>query len=190
MRLIIVTALALVLILPCVAMSQTKTSTHSSSTYSKDEMSSAMEGFFEDSSKDIAELMDRLFKEYGEPNAYIKGEEAGGALVAGLRYGQGTLTMKSAGSRPIYWQGPSIGFDIGANASKVFALVYRLPAIDRIFQRHAGVEGGAYVLGGLSVQTVKNDEVIVSMARTGMGLRLGANLGSIHFTPQKDINPF
>lgn len=146
--------------------------------------------FLGGSAEAIAKLMDKAFAEYGRPNAYIKGEEGGGAFVVGVRYGKGELVTKSGKTATVYWQGPSIGWDFGADAGKVFMLVYNLPQLDLIYQRFAGVNGSLYFLGGFGMNYLRSQNIIVAPIRVGVGLRLGASVGYIQFTQEHSYLPF
>ncbi len=147
-------------------------------------------GFFESGSRGLAELVARAFNDLGQPTGFIKGNEGGGALVVGFRYGTGTLYLK--GQRPVtvYWQSPSLGFDFGVNAVKVFTLVYGMTRPDQVFQRFPGVDGSAYVLGGFGMNYQRSDQITLAPIRFGVGLRLGANVGYQHYTRTQEINPF
>ena len=160
------------------------------STYSREEIAAEVEGFFEGTTKGLAEIIEKLFADQGRPTGFIKGEEAGGAFVVGLRYGKGTLNLKSGGSRTVYWQGRTLGWDVGGNASKVFTLVYGMRSLETIFQRFPGVDGSAYLIGGFSMNYQRSGSVTLAPIRTGVGLRLGANVGYLHYTRSKKINPF
>lgn len=162
----------------------------SSTTYSKEEISQQVEGFFAGMSRGLAEIIERIFEEQGRPTGFIKGDEAGGALVVGLRYGKGRLQLKGQAPVDVFWQGPSVGFDAGLNAAKVFTLVYHLSDPAQIFQRFPGVDGSAYVVGGLSMNYQRSEEIILAPIRTGVGLRLGANVGYLHYTREERFNPF
>ena len=159
-------------------------------TYSKSEIAQAMEGFFAEASEVVASAVERTFNRYGRPNGYIQGEEGSAAFFVGLRYGYGTLHLKSGLTRIVYWQGPSVGWDVGGNASKVFTLVYNLHDIERLYQRFPGVEGSVYVIGGLSVNAQRSQDITLVPIRSGVGLRLGANVGYLQYTKEKGINPF
>ncbi|HZD25024.1 MAG TPA: DUF1134 domain-containing protein [Alphaproteobacteria bacterium] len=161
-----------------------------SETYTQNEIYSAASNFFGTTTKGLAEVIEKVFNEKGEPNAYITGEEAAGAIAVGLRYGNGTLHRKGAGGRKVYWQGPSIGFDLGANAAKVFTLVYHLGATDELFQRFPGVEGTLYIVAGLGVNYQQSGDVILAPIRTGVGLRAGANFGYLHYGRKHSWVPF
>ncbi|MEO1693936.1 MAG: DUF1134 domain-containing protein [Pseudomonadota bacterium] len=158
--------------------------------YSESEIVSAGHRFFGKVSQGLAKAVQRLFKRSGRPNGYILGEDAGGAFVAGLRYGEGRLYTKSYGDRPVYWQGPSVGYDFGGEGSKVMVLVYNLRHPSDLYHRFGGVQGAAYVVGGISVQVQKHAHVTLAPIRAGVGLRLGANVGYLKYTRQPTWNPF
>lgn len=159
-------------------------------TYSRNEVVDAVVGFFGVTSEAAGAAVERIFRDYGEPNALIRGEEVAGAVGVGLRYGEGRLEMKGGGGRKVYWQGPSIGFDTGGNASKVFTLAYNLPGPDAIFRRFPGVDGSAYFVGGLGVNYQRADDITLAPIRAGVGFRLGANVGYLAYTRRRRINPF
>ena len=159
-------------------------------TFSQDEIVNAAAGFFGATAGAVGAVVERIFRDNGRPNAYIKGEEAAGAFVVGLRYGQGVLYMKDNETRSVYWQGPSVGFDTGGNASKVFTLAYNLPDPDAIFQRFPGVEGTAYFIGGIGVNYQQSGRIILAPMRAGVGLRAGANVGYLAYTRQRNVLPF
>jgi hypothetical protein len=158
--------------------------------YSTREILQAGHGFFGTVSKGLASVVEYAFKQQGRPNGYILGQDAGGAFVAGLRYGEGTLYTKDAGTHRVYWQGPSIGYDAGAEGSKVMVLVYNLHDPEEIYQRFGGVDGSAYLVGGVGVTFQKSGEVIVAPIRSGVGLRLCANIGYLKYTRRPTWNPF
>ncbi|MDB5810323.1 MAG: hypothetical protein JWN94_2445 [Betaproteobacteria bacterium] len=159
-------------------------------TYDQDSIIKDAADFFGQSTEGLAKVIEKAFKEHGRPNGYIKGEEAGGAITVGLRYGNGTLQLKSGGTRKVYWQGPSIGFDLGANASKVFTLVYHLPTAEQLFVRFPAVDGSLYYVGGAGINYQQRGKIILAPVRLGVGLRAGASIGYMHYTKQKTINPF
>ncbi len=159
-------------------------------TYDEGQMAREANDFLGEGAEELANVMSKAFKDQGRPNAYIRGEEGGGAIIAGVRYGQGELVTKSGQRRKVYWQGPSIGWDFGANAGKVFILIYNLPDTDMLFQRFAGVDGSAYFVGGVSMNYARSGNIVVAPMRVGVGMRLGANVGYIHFTPTMSWNPF
>lgn len=158
--------------------------------YSQDEILSAGHSFFGSISQGLADVVERAFREQGRPNGYILGEDAGGAFVAGLRYGEGTLYTRDAGKHRVYWQGPTIGYDFGAEGSKTMVLIYNLRHPGQIYQRFAGVQGSAYVVGGVGLQVMKRDDVTLAPIRSGVGLRLGANVGYLKYTRAPTWNPF
>lgn len=159
------------------------------STYAEHEMLKKAVGFFGKGAEGLAKVLEKVFKEKGRPNGYITGEEASAALTVGLRYGEGRLTLKRGGSAKVYWAGPSIGIDAGANASKVFTLVYDLPKVSAIYQRFGGVEGSLYWIGGVGVNYQNKDGITLAPIRLGVGLRTGASVGYLHYRPKKSYNP-
>jgi len=158
--------------------------------YNRQEVQREVEGFFENGSEGLAEIVSRPFEKYGKPNGYIKGNEGSGALIVGFRYGSGMLYMKGKKPVKVYWQSPSLGFDIGANASKVFTLVYNMEDPNQIFQRFPGVNGSAYIIGGFGMTYLQSGDVVLAPIRFGVGLRLGANVGYQDFTREATMNPF
>jgi hypothetical protein len=158
-------------------------------TYSKSEILEKAKGFFGDTTAGLAEAIERVFEDQGRPNAYIVGEEASGAIGVGLRYGKGTLERKKGGNRKVYWQGPSIGWDIGGNVSKVFVLIYKLGETDELFQRFPGVEGSFYLVAGVGVNYQQSGKIVLAPIRTGVGLRAGANIGYLHYTKEYSLLP-
>ncbi|MDX2257334.1 MAG: EipA family protein [Hyphomicrobiaceae bacterium] len=160
------------------------------STYSEGEIMRAGHSFFGSVSKGLANAIEYTFRNSGRPNGYILGEDAGGAVVAGLRYGEGTLYTRDAGDHKVFWQGPTLGYDFGAEGSKVMVLVYDMYFPDDIYQRFGGVQGSAYLVGGVSVQLQKHEHVTLAVIRSGVGLRLGANVGYLKYTRSPTWNPF
>lgn len=160
-----------------------------SQTYSADEVTQAASKFFGSTSEGLAKAIERTFSDYGRPNAYIYGNEGGGAAIVGLRYGKGTLQFKGGDSQKVYWQGPSIGWDFGGNASKVFTLVYNLRSSSQLFQRFPAVDGSLYVVAGVGVNYQKSGDIVLAPIRTGVGLRAGASLGYVHYTREASILP-
>lgn len=159
-------------------------------TYSSNEIVGAGHRFFGAISRDLAQLVERAVSRWGQPNGYILGQEGGGAFVVGLRYGDGTLYTKNAGDRRVFWEGPSIGFDYGGDGARTMMLVYNLPSTDAIYRRFAGVDGSAYVVGGLGMTALTDSNIVVVPIRSGVGLRLGANIGYLKFTERATWNPF
>jgi hypothetical protein len=151
---------------------------------------SAAEGVFGKGAEGLGDLVEKVLREQGEPSAYISGREAGGAFVAGVRYGSGTLHHQIEGDRPIYWTGPSVGFDFGADASKVFVLVYNLHDGERIFRRYPAAEGNAYVVGGFTASYLRRGDVVLIPIRLGVGARLGINAGYMRFSQKNRWLPF
>lgn len=164
--------------------------TAATSTYQENDVLAAAEGVFGKGAKGLAKMIEGILKEQGEPNAYIVGREAGGAIAIGLRYGSGTLYHKVEGERPVYWTGPSVGFDIGANGSKTFVLVYNLYDSQDLYERFPAVEGTAYVVGGFTASYMRRGDVVIIPIRLGVGWRLGANVGYMKFTEKSSILPF
>jgi hypothetical protein len=158
--------------------------------YSIDEIMAASAGFFGKVSANLGAVIEYLFQKSGRPSGYVLGTEGGGALLAGVRYGSGTLYLRSGGSQPIYWHGPSLGTDVGAEGSKTLFLIYRLGSPDQMYASFTGIDGSAYLVGGVGATFVTNGTVIMAPVRSGMGLRLGANIGYIRFTPKATWNPF
>ena len=158
--------------------------------FSPEEIKSAGHQFFGKVSSGFASAVEHTFQRSGRPNGYIIGEEAGGAFVAGLRYGEGTLHTASGEQYPVFWQGPSVGYDFGAEGSKTMVLVYNLHDPNQIYNKFAGVEGSAYLVGGVGVTYLARDELVLAPIRSGVGLRLGANVGYLKYTRQPTWNPF
>jgi hypothetical protein len=159
-------------------------------TYQKDDLIGAAEGVFGKGAAGLAGLIEDLLRKQGEPNGYITGREGGGALVIGVRYGSGTLHHKIEGERPVYWTGPSIGFDAGANAGSAFVLVYNLYNTEDIYKRFGAGEGQAYLIGGFNVSYLRKGDVVLIPIRMGVGLRLGVNAGYMKFTRKQNWVPF
>lgn len=162
----------------------------SQDTYTAEEIANVAGNFFGETSEALAKVIERVFAEQGKPNAYIAGEEASGAIGVGLRYGRGTLNYKDGAGMPVFWQGPSIGWDLGGNASKVFTLVYKLRNTQDLFQRYPGVDGSLYFLAGVGVNYQKSGEITLAPIRTGVGLRAGASVGYLHYTVKESWLPF
>jgi hypothetical protein len=159
-------------------------------TFDQDTVLHDAEAFFGKGAEGLAKVIEKAFKENGRPVGYIKGQEAAGAITVGLIYGDGTLVMKNAKARRVFWSGPSIGFDFGANASKVFVLVYNMSKPGAIFQRFPAVDGSFYYVGGAGINYQRRNGITLAPIRLGVGLRAGASIGYIHYTPQKTYNPF
>ncbi len=158
--------------------------------YSDGELVSAISTHLGVTAESAATTIERLFKDRGRPVGYITGEEGGGAIGVGLRYGKGTLWMKNGQTRKVYWQGPTVGFDLGADASKVFTLVYDLQNPDFIYRRYPGVDGSAYLVAGMAVNYQRANGVTLAPIRTGVGVRLGAKVGYTSYTKKRNYIPF
>jgi|ERR1700680_2801803 len=160
-------------------------------TYTADEIVQKGADFFGVTTEAMAKAVERVLAKYGRPNAYIAGSEGSGALIIGLRYGEGDLFMKQSNAPvKVYWQGPSVGFDYGGNASKVFTLVYNLPNTESIFERFPGIEGSAYFVAGIGVNYQQNGRIILAPMRTGVGLRAGVNAGYLSYSRERNWIPF
>jgi hypothetical protein len=158
--------------------------------YSSNELVDAGHRFFGGVSRGLAMIVEKAVSQWGLPNGYVLGEEAGGAFVGGLRYGDGTLYTKNAGDLRVFWQGPSVGFDAGADGARTMMLVYNLPRTAAIFDRFGGLDGSAYFIGGFGMTALTANDVVLVPIRSGVGLRLGANLGYLKFTQRPTWNPF
>jgi hypothetical protein len=162
----------------------------SAETYSTEEIVNVGHGFFGKTTRGLANAVQYVFQKQGEPTAYIVGEEAAGSFVGGLRYGEGTIYYKNGTKQRIYWQGPSVGFDFGANGSRSMVLVYNSQSPEDLYTRFGGVEGSAYFIGGLGVNFQQKDDLILAPIRTGVGARLGANVGYLKYSDRPTWNPF
>ncbi len=158
--------------------------------FQSEELISSGHHFFGSLSRGLALAIQEAVRRWGEPNGYILGQEASGAFFGGLRYGEGKLFTRNAGQRPIFWQGPSLGFDMGGEGARTMMLVYNMPFTEAIYKRFAGVDGSAYFIGGFGVTAVAADEMVVVPIRVGIGARLGVNIGYLKFTPDATWNPF
>jgi hypothetical protein len=159
-------------------------------TLARNDVITAAEGVFGKGAEGLADLIEDLLRDQGEPSAYITGREASGAFAVGVRYGSGTLHHQIEGDRPVYWSGPSLGLDFGADASKLFVLVYNLHDSQRIFRRYPAAEGNAYVVGGFTASYLRRDDVVLIPIRMGVGLRLGVNAGYMRFSQKSRWLPF
>jgi hypothetical protein len=159
-------------------------------TFTQNEVVQAASGFFGTTTEAVAKAVQKIFSEQGLPDAYIKGDEGAGAVIVGLRYGSGWLIRKGFPPERVYWQGPSVGFDIGGNASKFFALIYNLRSGDRLFRKFPGVSGSYYFIAGIGVNYMRADHITIAPMRTGVGLRAGINAGYLTFTRKSSLNPF
>ena len=165
-------------------------STSRNDTYSTAEILAEGHKVFGTVSKELAQVVEKATRQWGQPNGYIVGEEASGAFVVGLRYGEGYLYTRASGQRRLFWQGPSLGWDFGGEGSRTMMLVYNLTTPDVIFQRFAGVNGSAYIVGGVSMTALTANNVVIVPIKTGVGVRLGVNVGYLNFTPRSTWQPF
>ncbi len=159
-------------------------------TYTADEIVDSGHKFFGEASGGMATVIEKIFSSYGLPNGYVLGEEGSGALVGGVTYGEGTLFTKNAGDHKVFWQGPSVGWDFGGQGSRTMVLVYNLDDVNSLYKRYGGVAGSAYVLAGLGFNVLKNGPILLVPVRTGVGARLGVNVGYLKLTSQPTWNPF
>ncbi len=157
--------------------------------YSSNELVDSGHRFFGTVSRGLAQIIEKAVREWGIPNGYILGEEGGGAFIAGLRYGEGTLYTKNAGDLKVYWQGPSFGFDFGGEGARTMMLIYNLPSTDAIYARFGGIDGSAYFIGGFGMTALTSNNIVLVPIRSGVGFRLGANIGYLKFTPKATWNP-
>ena len=160
------------------------------STFTNEEILTKGHQFFGKASRGIGEAVEYIFQSQGEPTAYIVGEEGSGAMVGGLRFGEGTIYYKDGTTQKIYWQGPSVGFDFGGNGSRTMVLVYNSDSPRELYKRFIGVEGSAYLVGGMGVNFQKNNNIVMAPIRTGVGARLGANVGYLKYSKNPTWNPF
>jgi len=158
--------------------------------FSSNEIIDAGHRFFGGVSRGLAEIVEKAVSQWGLPNGYVLGQEASGAFIGGLRYGDGTLYTRNAGDVRVFWQGPSVGFDAGADGARTMMLVYNLPQVGAIFDRFGGIAGSAYFIGGFGMTALAANNIVVVPIRSGIGLRLGANLGYLKFTDTPTWNPF
>jgi len=161
-----------------------------SSQYSLQEVVDAGHGFFGSTSGGLAKVVENAFQKFGLPNGYILGQEGSGAFIAGLTYGEGQLYTKNAGQHPSFWQGPSLGIDYGGQGTRVMMLVYDLPSVDSLYARFGGVSGSAFVVAGVGMTVLRNENVVLVPIRTGVGARLGVNIGYLKLTRSPTWNPF
>jgi hypothetical protein len=158
--------------------------------FSTNEIVDSGHRFFGAVSRGLAEAVQEATRRWGQPNGYVLGQEASAAFVGGLRYGEGKMYTRNAGDQSVFWQGPSIGFDAGADGDRTMMLVYNLPAVGAIFRRFGGIDGSAYFIGGFGFTALGADNIIVVPIRTGIGARLGVNISYLKFTPRATWNPF
>ena len=162
----------------------------SNGTFSPEEVVVAGHKFFGTVSRGLAQVVEKAVSRWGQPNGYVLGQEGSGAFVVGLRYGDGTLYTKNARDRRVFWEGPSIGFDTGGEGARTMMLVYNLPQTEAIYQRFGGIDGSAYFIGGFGMTALTAHDIVVVPIRSGVGFRLGANIGYLKFTPKATWNPF
>lgn len=158
--------------------------------YTAQEIVDSGHKFFGATSGGLATVVEKIFASYGLPNGYLLGEEGSGALIGGLTYGEGTLYTKNAGDHKVFWQGPSLGWDFGGEGSRVMMLVYNLDDVNSLYNRFGGVAGSAYIVAGVGFNVMKNNNVLLVPIRTGVGARLGVNLGYLKLTQRATWNPF
>jgi hypothetical protein len=158
--------------------------------YTAQEIVDSGHRFFGATSGGLATVVEKIFASYGLPNGYVLGEEGSGALIGGLTYGEGTLYTKNAGDHKVFWQGPSLGWDFGGEGSRVMMLVYNLDDVNSLYGRFGGVAGSAYVVAGVGFNVLKAGNLVLVPIRTGVGARLGVNLGYLKLTPEATWNPF
>jgi hypothetical protein len=159
-------------------------------TFKREELLVAAEGTFGKGASGLAGILERTLKEQGEPNAYISGREASGAIVVGLRYGSGTMFHKIEGQMPVYWTGPSVGFDLGGDANKVFVLVYNLHDSEELYRRFPAGEGRLYFVGGMAATYLRRGDIVLIPIRLGVGWRQGVNVGYMKFSHKSKWLPF
>jgi hypothetical protein len=162
----------------------------SPNSFNSNELVDSGHQFFGSASRGLAMALEEAIRRWGEPNGYILGQEASGAIIGGLRYGEGKLFTRNAGERRIFWQGPSVGFDFGGEGARTMMLVYNMPFTDALYKRFVGLDGSAYFIGGFGVTALAADEMVVVPIRAGVGARLGVNMGYLKFTPEPTWNPF
>jgi hypothetical protein len=180
------------LALSLVAVGATATSAQEQgpSRFSANELVTTGHRFFGTVSRGLATVIEKAVSQWGQPNGYVLGEEGSGAFFGGLRYGEGVLYTKNAGDLKVFWQGPTLGWDVGGEGARTMMLVYNLPATQAIYQRFGGIDGSAYFVGGFGMTALTSNNVVIVPIRSGVGLRLGANIGYLKFTSQSTWNPF
>jgi hypothetical protein len=182
--------LALALVAGATTVSAQEGQPQGPSRFSSSELVSTGHRFFGTVSRGLATVIEKAVSQWGQPNGYVLGEEGSGAFIGGLRYGEGVLYTKNAGDLKVFWQGPSFGWDFGGEGARTMMLVYNLPATQAVYQRFAGIDGSAYFVGGFGMTALTANNVVIVPIRAGVGLRLGANIGYLKFTPQSTWNPF
>lgn len=159
-------------------------------TFSSNEILDAGHRFFGSISRGLAGVVERAVSQWGLPNGYVLGQDGGGAVIGGVRYGEGTLYTKNSGDLRVFWQGPSIGWDLGGDGNRTMMLVYNLPSTGAVYQRFGGVDGSAYIVGGFGMTVLAANNIVLVPIRSGVGARLGVNIGYLKFTPEPTWNPF
>jgi hypothetical protein len=183
--------MALVTLLVCTQLpAKADTNQRATESYSKKEVMVTAEGLFGSTTAGLAKAIERAFSDLGEPNAFIEGQEFSAAMMIGLRYGEGTLNTKNAPPKKVYWQGPSVGYDFGGQISKVLTLVYNLKDPDAIYRRFSGVDGSLYFFAGVSLNYQSVGTITLVPIRTGLGMRMGANVGYLHYNKEHSWLPF
>jgi hypothetical protein len=183
-------ALSIGLTLPSAGFAQPAPGPYQQQNFTPGELVNTGHRFFGTVSRGLATVIETAVSQWGLPNGYVLGEEAGGAFFGGLRYGEGMLYTKNAGDLKVFWQGPTVGWDFGGEGARTMMLVYNLPATEAIYQRFAGIDGSAYLVGGFGMTALTANNVVLVPIRSGVGLRLGANIGYLKFTPVSTWNPF
>lgn len=186
----VLAAIAMLLALAAAVSTPERARANAGQSFTAQEILDSGHHFFGTTSGGLASVVEQLFASYGMPNGYILGEEGSGALIGGLTYGEGTLYTKNVGDHPVYWQGPSLGWDFGGQGSRTMILVYNLDSIPSLYRRYAGVAGSAYVVAGFGFTVLKNGPVMLVPVRTGVGARLGINVGYLKLTDAPTWNPF
>ncbi len=164
--------------------------TQAAATYQRDDLLAAGEGVFGKGAAGLGGILENILKDQGEPNAYIAGREASGAFILGVRYGSGIMSHKIEGQQPVYWTGPSVGFDVGGDANKVFVLVYNLYDTEELYKRFPAVEGRLYLVGGFAATYLRRGNVVLIPIRLGVGWRAGVNVGYMNITHKSRWLPF
>jgi hypothetical protein len=175
--------------MPPVAAAAPTYDTPQADTFTRAEIVTKVSDFFGVTAEAAASVIEKVFREHGQPTGYVAGEEASAAFAVGLRYGKGLLYMKNRDPATVYWQGPSVGWDFGGNASRVFTMCYNLMSPEGVFRRFPGVEGSAYVVGGMGVNYQKAEDIVMAPIRAGVGLRLGANIGYLAYSRRRNWFP-
>ncbi|PSH56307.1 DUF1134 domain-containing protein [Phyllobacterium endophyticum] len=179
----------LILTIASLVLAQAQTA-RAQETYTMEEIVNSGQRFFGSTSGGLATAVEKVFQSYGLPNGYVLGEEGSGALIGGLTYGEGSLYTKNAGDHKTFWQGPSIGWDFGGQGSRVMMLVYNLDDVQNLYGRFVGVAGSAYLFAGVGFNVLKRNQVLLVPIRTGVGARLGVNVGYLKITQSATWNPF